>query len=64
MRDPFLSKLLREVEFIQAIGLLGRDGQVHCRDCGAGVERQDGWVMRFECPCGWFLTDGEVLDAA
>lgn len=53
----FAEKLLAEATLLHAVGLLDRNGSVHCRDCGAIVERSTGWAMRFSCLCGWRMED-------
>jgi hypothetical protein len=55
------AKLLDEGRLLAAVGLLADDGEVRCRDCGGRVEREDGWAMRFVCPCGWSIEDDSSL---
>jgi hypothetical protein len=49
--------LLEEAFGLAAIGVLCAEGHVHCRDCGAIVERELDELgdVVFECRCGWLL---------
>jgi len=51
-------KLLDEAAFLHVLGYLRADGTVRCPECGAVVDRDDGWTMRFACACGWWIADG------
>jgi hypothetical protein len=61
--DPWARKLLDEGLLLSAVGVLDELGELHCRECGATLQRNDGWHLDLRCSCGWRLADEEVAFA-